>query len=201
MNSEHRIVTCIQQAARDLNLEVPSNDRAKDIIGLGLLEAVARLFGTTEPTEVDAIANAYRGHFLGDAVAPSELFDGAEHLLKTLSESGHLLAVATGKSRRGLDKDFASSGLGHYFDTSRCADETHSKPHPQMMLDILDRLGVEAQRALMIGDTEYDMQLAVNAGTHGLGISHGVHEKQRLLDNGALHCVDSLPEILEWLNR
>ena len=100
-----------------------------------------------------------------------------------------------------MKKEFESTGLGPLFHASRCADETFSKPNPQMLLEILDQLGVAADKALVVGDTEYDIQMATNAGAHALGVSYGVHGRDRLLDSGALDCLDALHEISGWLNR
>lgn len=201
MNSEGRIVACLQAAARDLGHEVPHHDQAKEIIGLGLSEAIARLFNELDSGQLQALAQRYRFHFMGDDLAHSVLFEGAESLLKILAEREFLLAVATGKSRRGLQKELDRTGLGNLFHATRCADETFSKPHPQMLLDIMDRLGVESRRTLVIGDTEYDMQMAVNAGADALGVSYGVHDSQRLLDSGALFCIDHVSEIDVWLQN
>jgi len=199
MDSESRIVACLQVAAADLSWTVPEYDAAKDIIGLGLNEAVARLFPGRDAGEVQQLADQYRLHFLADNIPGSTLFDGATELLSHLVDNDYLIAVATGKSRRGLAKEFEATGLGSLFHASRCADETFSKPNPQMLLEILEQLGVDANRALVVGDTEYDIQMAINAGVHALGVSYGVHDRGRLLDNGALDCLDTLSEMSEWL--
>lgn len=201
MDSESRIVACMQAAAADLCWSVPDYDSTKDIIGLGLNEAVARLFPGRDAQEVQQLSDQYRLHFLADNIPGSVLFDGARELLSHLTDNGYFIAVATGKSRRGLKKEFESTGLGPVFHASRCADETFSKPHPQMLLEILDQLGVVADRTLVVGDTEYDIQMAANAGAHALGVSYGVHERDRLLDNGALGCLDTLNEMPGWLSR
>lgn len=201
MDSEARIVACMQAAARDLGHEIPEHERTKDIIGLGLDEAVSRLFCDLEREQHGALADRYRKHFLADDLAHSVLFDGAENLLNTLVEQDYFIAVATGKSRRGLNKELGRTGLGDLFHTTRCADETFSKPHPQMLIDIMDRMGIEPSKTLVIGDTEYDVQMARNARADALGVSYGVHECQRLLDNGALACVDDVSEISVWLEE
>ena len=189
-----------QAKARQRHAEaVQSLTEGMDLPGLN--EAMARLFPGRDAEEVQQLADQYRLHFLADHIPGSVLFDGAREVLAHLTASGHYLAVATGKSRRGLKKEFESTGLGTLFHASRCADETFSKPNPQMLLEILDQLGVEAAKTLVVGDTEYDIQMAVNAGAHALGVSYGVHEPDRLLDNGALACLDSLHEIPGWLTR
>lgn len=199
MDSESRIVSCMQAAAADLSWTIPGYDATKEIIGLGLNEAVARLFPGRDAEEVQQLADQYRVHFLGNQIPGSVLFDGAREIFSHLTDNGYFIAVATGKSRRGLKKEFESTGLGSLVHASRCADETFSKPHPQMLLDILDQLGVTADRTLVVGDTEYDIQMAVNAGADALGVSYGVHDRARLLDNGALGCLDSLHEMPDWL--
>lgn len=199
MDSESRIVACMQAAAVDLCWTVPEYDATKDIIGLGLNEAVARLFPERDAVEVQQLADQYRVHFLADNIPGSVLFNGATELLSHLLENDYFIAVATGKSRRGLAKEFEATGLGPLFHASRCADETFSKPNPQMLLEILEQLGVDAGRTLVVGDTEYDIQMATNAGAHALGVSYGVHDRGRLLDNGALGCLDTLNEMTGWL--
>lgn len=199
MDSVAKIVACTQAAARDLGLHVPEYDEAKQIIGLGLHEAMARLFNITDEAEVQRVAAQYRHHFLGDEPTPEVMFDGAESLLHELESQGYMLAVATGKSRRGLDHVLDKTSLRDLFHITRCADETFSKPHPQMLHEIMNFTGVDAEKALMIGDTEYDMQMAGNARVDGLGVTYGVHGRQHLLDNGALDCIDEISHLRRWL--
>lgn len=199
MDSEARIVHCMQAAAEDVAIAVPSRAAARDIIGLGMIEAVQQLFNAPTPAVTDAIIDRYRHHWLSDSLAPSAMFDGAQSLLADLDQAGYLLAVATGKSRRGLDRVLDETGLGHYFVASRCADEAFSKPHPQMLLDILERTGMEPSQALMVGDTEYDMAMAANAGAHAVGVSHGVHTPDRLRRSGAMTCLNHLSDLPNWL--
>ncbi len=199
MDSEARIVHCIQLAAADVGLAVPSNEASRDIIGLGLDEAMARLFPGQRSSSLAALVEAYRTHWLGPDAEPSRMFAGAESLVQTLHAGGHLLAVATGKSRRGLDKALDESGLQAFFHHTRCADETFSKPHPQMLLDILTDLDTPPGRTLVVGDTEYDMQMAANAGVSAVGVSHGVHAPERLMAHGATHCFENLFDLSHWL--
>lgn len=199
MDSEARIVACMRHAARDAGVAPPSDAATRDIIGLGLREAVQRLFPDVNPGGIDELVEAYRRHWLGDLMEPAPLFAGARELVEGLRDAGHLLAVATGKSRRGLDKAFADSGLGGFFDASRCADEAFSKPHPQMLLDILTDLDTRAQAAVVVGDTEYDMQMARGAGVDAVGVAHGVHAAERLLAQGAMRCFDDLYTLSDWL--
>ena len=201
MDSEARIVTCLRAAIRETGLPEHDDEALRNIIGLGLREALQALYPHEDDAAWDALVRHYRHHFLEVDATPSPLFDGAEALLQKLQEQGHFLAIATGKGRPGLDKVLQETGLARYFDATRCADEARSKPHPQMLLDILDRLGAEPDQALMIGDTEYDIEMAHNAGVAALAVSYGVHDHDRLAAAGPLDCVHSLAELESWLNN
>jgi phosphoglycolate phosphatase len=201
MDSEARILACVRAAAADLQLEIPSDDRIRNIIGLGLKEAVVRLFPGSDDAQVLNIVGRYRYHFLDADKTPSTLFSGVRDVLTALSDQGYLMAVATGKGRSGLDRSLDETGLGGLFDTTRCADETLSKPHPEMLLQIMEELGMGGEETLMIGDTEYDMQMANNARTRGLAVSYGVHEPARLLRHDVLGCLDDIAELPYWLDR
>jgi phosphoglycolate phosphatase len=199
MDSQARIVGCFQAAAADLGVDVPQGDRARDVIGLGLQEATERLFPGLDGVTVSRVVERYRYHFLGDHPTPSELFPGVVETLEGLADAGYLLGIATGKSRRGLDKVLDETGLRRLFQASRCADEAFSKPHPQMLEEVMALLGAAPADTLMIGDTEYDMQMARNAGVPGLAVSYGVHEPARLLAEGALACLERIDELPGWL--
>ena len=199
MDSEARIVACMQAAIADLEMPFRSVDQIRNIIGLGLRESVVTLFNRLSDAKYRSLVDRYRYHFLVGDKTPSLLFDGVLLLLTQLLEKGHFLAVATGKGRQGLDKVLEETDLKTVFHATRCADESFSKPHPQMLLEIMDELGVEAKQTLMIGDTEYDLQMANNAGTAALAVSYGVHSKQRLLDCRPLSCVDTVAELSKWL--
>lgn len=199
MDSEGEILSCMHAAIRDLELEPRSDEELKNIIGLGLQEALRTLYPQGSTAELIQLTARYRYHFLESPRQPSELFSGVREMIEELHTAGHFLAVATGKGRQGLNKVLNQTGLADYFHTTRCADECHSKPNPQMLHEIMDYLGVEADKALMIGDTEYDLQMASNAGVRSLGVSYGVHDKQRLLDCRPLDCVDSITELHAWL--
>jgi phosphoglycolate phosphatase len=201
MDSEARIVACIQAAFADVGQPPPDRAAARNIIGLGLNEAMTELWPGAGAEERERLVNCYRRHFLETNETPSSLFDGAVELIEWLEGRGHLLAVATGKSRSGLEKVLASTGLKPRFHATRCADETFSKPHPQMLLELMDELGMRPSETLMIGDTEYDMQMARNAGTSVLAVCHGVHERERLLRHGPLDCLASLLDIPAWFTR
>lgn len=199
MDSEARIVACIRAATEDLGLTVRSHDQMKNVIGLGLRESLQQLFPGSDDDFGREFVNCYRQHFFNTEHAPSELFDGAYETLKSLAERGYGLAVATGKGRRGLDEALEKTGCGEFFLTTRCADEAPSKPHPEMLLAIYDELGMDPSESLMIGDTEYDMQMARNAATHSLAVSYGVHDIERLLSHGPLGHLDDIRELPDWL--
>ncbi len=201
MDSEARIVDCVRRAIADVGAEPRGADQIRDIIGLGLREAVLRLYPQAEEGFVEAMSCAYRGHFLGDDAAASVLFPGARTVVERLFTEGYRLAVATGKGRRGLDKALSATGLGIWFHASRCADETRSKPHPQMLTELMEALEVPPERTLMIGDTVYDLEMAHNAGARGLAVSYGVHPLARLFDQGPAGHIDALGELPAWLER
>jgi phosphoglycolate phosphatase len=199
MDSAANIIECVRGAARDLDLDIPSDDAIRNIIGLGLKEAVTEIFPGSDDEQVRQVVERYRVHFLDHRRPPSELFPGAEETLRQVADMGFLMAVATGKGRAGLDKVFAYTGLGELFHASRCADDGHSKPHPDMLLQIMDELGTQGHETLMIGDTEYDMQMARSAKAHRLGVSYGSHTRERLMESEPLGCLDDIRELPLWL--
>ena len=199
MNSEARIVDCLRASIRDVDLEHRSDDELKNIIGLGLREALETLFPNGTDQQWHDLTERYRYHFLGNEHEDSQLFAGARELIEDLHKEEYFLAIATGKARRGLTRVLGETGLGDYFHFTRCADETHSKPHPQMLLEIIDWYGVDAKDTIMIGDTDYDLQMANNAAAHSVGVTYGVQEKQRLLDCQPLTCVDNINDLSCWL--
>ena len=201
MDSERKIVNCLRAAAQDCDLAPPAPAAARHIIGLGLEEALARLFPTLEAMAKTRLIAAYREHFLVKDSTDTPLFQGVIEGLQTLHEHGYRMAVATGKARRGLERVLTLTGTSHWFCSTRCADEAGSKPHPQMLHDILAATGVGPTRALMIGDTTYDLHMARNAGLAALGVSYGVHERAALAACEPLAIVDSFPEIPAWLTR
>jgi len=201
MDSEARIVSCIQAAFADIGELPPSRAVARDVIGLGLDEAMTVLWPDGDVHQRSALVKRYRYHFLGANETESNLFPGARSMIETLGGRGLLLAIATGKSRRGLDLALASTGLKQHFHATRCADETFSKPHPEMLLRLMDELGTEPAETLMVGDTEYDMQMAVNAGIAALAVCYGVHAPDRLFKHGPLDCLSDLRDIPGWLEQ
>ena len=201
MDSESRIVDCVKAAFADLELPSCTDEEISNIIGLGLREAVDTLYPSADEELLQAIVDRYRVHYFDENRTPSRLFCGAREVIETLAARDYLLAVATGKGRRGLNMVLEATGLGAYFHTTRCADETFSKPHPEMLEQILDELGVFPHEALMIGDTEYDLQMATHAGMPALAVSYGVHAVERLLRHKPLDCLDAVTDIPSWLQR
>jgi phosphoglycolate phosphatase len=200
MDSEAKIVRCMSEAINDLGYPDPGNAAIRHIIGLGLIEAMRALLPELGETEHRKVADRYREHFLGLDQTAMPLFPGVSNGLAKLNQSRFLLAVATGKARRGLDRVLEETNTRTLFSATRCADEAFSKPHPKMLEDILDMTGVAPQRALMVGDTTYDMEMAKNAGVAGLGVSYGVHAREHLLEHGALACLDSFDEVCNWIH-
>ncbi len=199
MDSESHIVASVLAAIKDLALPERSAFEAKNIIGLGLREAIQTLYPGSDDQLHDNLIGRYRHHFLIANTTPSPLFPGAEALLESLNNAGYLLAIATGKGRGGLDRVLEETGLRAMFVTTRCADESFSKPHPQMLEHIMEFTGCEPDETLMIGDTEYDMEMASNASTHALAVSYGVHELERLQKHNPVGIIDALTELQPWL--
>lgn len=198
MDSETQIVHSMFGAIRDMDLEVRSADECRNIIGLGLREAIDTLYPGNDDAFLQAFVDNYRKHWFSLA-QDSELFPGARETLHLLREAGFLLAIATGKGRAGLDKVLLNTGLESTFSVTRCSEETRSKPHPQMLDEILGHLQVAPQHTLMVGDTEYDMDMARQAGVHPVAVSYGVHERERLMQYQPLVCLDNVSELIDWL--
>lgn len=198
MDSADAIVSAIQAACRDLDIEQPSDERSRHIIGLGLNEALTALLPDLHEADYPRLVDRYRFHFLSrDHELP--LFPGVREGIATLAATGFMLAVATGKSRRGLDRAFQHSGLGDLFQGSRCADESFSKPHPGMVEELMDEFGVTPQQTLVIGDTTHDLKMAANAGVASLAVAYGAHPKEQLLALSPLACADDFSEVNQWL--
>ena len=199
MDSVAHIVSSLQTAIADLDLVKKTNNELKNIIGLGMREALISLYPEATEQELTDLTAQYREHYFNQQHDNSQLFLGARELAEELESEGYFLAIATGKGRNGLDKVLKETNMEKYFPITRCADESHSKPNPQMLLDIIDFYGVEANKTIMVGDTEYDLQMANNAAAHSIGVSYGVHEKQRLLECKPLACLDNMNDLHQWL--
>ncbi len=198
MDSQARIVASFQATIAHFGLEPRTSAQIRHIIGLGLDMAIRSLFPQAAVSLRQPIAQYYRAHFLKMNI-PTPLFPGVAKTLHALHADGYWLAIATGKSRTGLNRALEDSGLSSLFHSSRCAEETSSKPHPQMLQEIMSQLNVLPTDTLMIGDTEYDLQMAQNAQVKAVAVTYGVHDKAHLLTYQPLTCLDNLPELLEWL--
>lgn len=198
MDSETQIVHSMFGAIRDMQLESRSADECRNIIGLGLKEAIDSLYPGRDEQFSRQFVDNYRQHWFAQA-NDSELFPGARETLLLLREAGFELAIATGKGRTGLERVLKHTELESMFSVTRCSDETRSKPHPQMLEEILQETGVEAENTLMVGDTEYDMNMAIQAGVHPVAVSYGVHERGRLMAHQPLTCLDTIGELVDWL--
>jgi phosphoglycolate phosphatase len=192
------IVRCIQAACRDVGHTVPTDEQAAYVIGMGLRDALLHAAPGFPAERYAELGDRYRHHYFASQHA-LVLFPGSLEMLHALKARGHRLAVATGKSRRGLNEALATAQLQGLFDATRTADETRSKPHPQMLHELMDELGVPAQRCLMIGDTTHDLQLARNAGVHSLGVSFGAHDHETFEALEPLAVVHSTAELQQWL--
>ena len=200
MDSAAVITASLRAACRDLDLAVPSEAQARYVIGLGLHDAMSHILPGVDASLFPRVAERYREHFLR-LDSTTTLFPGAAEIIQDLHASGFLLGVATGKSRRGLDRALAATGLNQFFHATRCADEGHSKPDPGMLLGLIETLGADRTRTLMIGDTTHDMAMARAAGVPRLGITHGAHASSALLEYAPLACVDDFPSLRQWLEE
>ena len=197
-DSTQIIVRSIQLAVADVGGTVPSNEAASYVIGLGLMEALAHAAPDVPQARYPELGKRYRHHY---AVHQNDitLFEGVVPLLNDLKERGHLLTVATGKSRRGLDEALQAVELKGCFDSSRTADETAGKPHPRMLHELMSEFGVKPERTLMIGDTTHDLQMALNAGCASVGVSYGAHEPTAFEPLKPRVVAHSVQELQRWL--
>lgn len=200
MDSTGTIVKCIQAAARDLGLPVPDNRAAAYVIGLGLQEAMQAALPGLDSKLYPRIVERYRYHYLSKDQGLT-LFDGVPEMLADLSQQGYFLAVATGKSRVGLNRALDAAKLLSTFDATRCADETFSKPHPAMLHELTRELGQDIGRTVMIGDTTHDLQMAINAGATGIAVHYGAHPAPELQALNPVFAANSVPELHAWLTE
>ena len=192
------ITKCIQAACADLLVPVPSDAQASYVIGMGLTEALQHAAPDLPRERYKELGERYRHHYFA---RQHELafFKGTVEMLHDLKARGHRLAVATGKSRRGLDEALDTSELRGLFNATRTADETASKPDPRMLVELMDHFQTAPGRTVMIGDTTHDLQLALNAGTASIGVSYGAHDHESFAGFGALHIAHSVAELHAWL--
>jgi phosphoglycolate phosphatase len=197
-NSTQLIVDAICNGSVDVGLPKPSQSAASGIIGLGFREAAYELFGRIPDAQLAELTARYTYYYgLGEDHIP--LFDGVPETIAHLTKQRVPLAVATGKGRSGLNKALANSGIAHHFIATRCVDECQSKPHPQMILDLMREVDATPERTLMVGDTSFDLQMAKNANVASLGVTYGAHPLERLLPNEPLAYFNQFRELSVWL--
>ncbi len=192
------ITRCIQAAVVDVGGQKPSDEAASYVIGLGLMQALAHAAPDVSPDRYPQLGERYRHHYLAHHNDLS-LFEGVLPLLSALRARNHTLAVATGKSRRGLDDTLQSVALQGMFDGSRTADETAGKPDPRMLHELMREFGVEPARTLMVGDTTHDLLMARNAGCPCVGVSYGAHDRSAFEAYAPLYVAHSVGELHAWL--
>ena len=200
MDSTATIVQCIQAAAKDLGLPIPQERAASYVIGLGLQEAMEAVLPALDPKYYPRMVERYRYHYLTRDHALT-LFDGVREMLAELSHAGYFLAIATGKSRVGLNRALDVAKLLSLFDATRCADETFSKPHPAMLQELTRELGQDMKRTVMIGDTTHDLQMAVNAGAAAIAVRYGAHPAHELDTLMPMYSAASVADLHQWLNQ
>ena len=198
IDSTMMIARSIQAAAADLGLAVPTLERARHVIGLGLKDALAHTVPDLDASRADAFSARFRYHYLSQEESLA-LFDGAQALLDAVGGAGVRLAVATGKTRVGLQRALRTAGFEGYFAATRCADQTEPKPHPAMLLELMNELDVKPDRTLMVGDTTHDLAMAAAAGAAAVGLTHGAHTREQLQRFFPLALIDSLPDLQSWL--
>ncbi len=198
-DSKAKITSSMQFAAQDMGWEPLADHLIHNIIGLGLPEAILYLYPAVGNLERAQLRERYAENFLRlDEQKASDFFPLVNETLSTLRAQGHLLTIATGKSRKGLDRILGVLGMGDYFDATRCADETASKPSPLMLEELLQEFDLQASDAVMIGDTSYDMEMARNISMPRIAVSYGAHQVDRLYPYEPELCVDRIDEILSW---
>lgn len=199
IDSASAIAECIRLAAADVGLPVPTKEQASHVIGLGLQDALRHAVPSLPTERIPEFVQRYRDHFRASEDT-MDLFKGMRELLALLQKE-RILGIATGKSRRGLDRALDATGLRPFFRASRCADETHPKPHPAMLLELMGELDVPAEGMLMIGDTSHDLLMARAAGVDALAVTYGAHAEEGLRSCQPRACVASVVELERWLSE
>jgi phosphoglycolate phosphatase len=200
MDSTRVIAGSLQDACRDVGIAVPSERDARFVIGLGAADTFNHVAPSLDEDGRRKLAERYRHHFLArEHEAP--LYAGVPEMLTDLHARGRRLAVATGKARRGLERALDATGLRRWFEATRCADEGFAKPHPDMLLMLMDMTGVEPRHALMVGDTTHDLELAANAGVDAIAVSYGAHDEALLATRPAKARVSSVEQLHRWLGE
>lgn len=199
IDSTAKIVKSMQVAAQESGLHVLDSLVIKNIIGLGLPEAIELLYPTVGPKQRLQLQYAYSEAYLQEDTIACSFFAGVEECLDSLQDAGHKIAIATGKSRRGLDRVLRNAGWQNRFDATRCADETASKPNPQMLIELMQELHAKREDTWMIGDTEYDLAMAKNATVQSVGVSYGAHDAARLYKYSPLAVIDDMRELFDLI--
>jgi phosphoglycolate phosphatase len=190
------IARCLQNAANDTRHEMPNYQAAKDVIGLSIERAIEALFPDANADEVLDLVNRYETAYFSKTISREDLFLGVYEMLETLNQQGFKLAIATGKTREGLDKALRATNTRDLFCITRCADETKSKPHPLMLHEIMSHTKILPERTLMVGDSTHDLQMALNAGVSSIGVASGAHDSEQLKNYSPLHCFLQPTELL-----
>jgi len=201
MDSQARIVSCFLKAIDDLDFEKREPNQLRSMIGLSLKTAIEHLYPELSSADHDNLVIQYRQHYFSDQVLPAMPFPDVKETLQQLAEKEYWLAVATGKGRRGLNESMEENGLKEFFLITRCAEETSSKPDPHMLNEIMEELDVSPAQTLMIGDTEFDLEMAKNAGVASIGVSYGVHSTESLMAWQPLACFDTIAQLPQWLEN
>jgi phosphoglycolate phosphatase len=199
IDSAATIAECIRESARDMGLPVPTKEQASHVIGLGLHDSLRMAVPELQAVQYPQFVANYRRHFLAHEDAMG-LFAGMAELLIELKRS-HLLAIATGKSRRGLERALSATGVGPHFSASRCADETNPKPHPAMLLELMSELGLSKGQTLMIGDTSHDLEMAKAAEVDSVAVTYGAHPEGGLRACNPLNCFPTVSSLSAWLKQ
>jgi len=189
------IARCLQNAANNTRHTTPNYQSAKDVIGLSIDKAIAALFPDANENEVHTLVDHYEKAYFSKKISRDDLFTGVFDMLEALKKNGYLLAIATGKTREGLDEALNATGTVDLFSITRCADETQSKPHPKMLEEIMTHLQISPERVLMVGDSTHDLQMAINAGIASVGVASGSHDADQLLQYQPLHCLSNPVEL------
>ena len=189
------IARCLQNAANDTRHPTPDYQSAKDVIGLSIEKAIAALFPDANENEIHALVGHYEKAYFSKKISRDDLFAGVYDMLNALKQNGYQLAIATGKTREGLDEALHATGTVDLFSITRCADETQSKPPPKMLEEIMTHLDISPERVLMVGDSTHDLQMAINAGIASVGVASGSHDANQLLNYRPLHCLANPTEL------
>ncbi|MFK5948192.1 MAG: HAD-IA family hydrolase [Methylococcales bacterium] len=199
MDSVDWIVRCLRFAAREQNCDLPSEQQIKNIIGLSIHKAMDILFSELDDIARQQFIDSYSKAFFAREITDNDLFTGVKDMLLHLKQQGYQLAVATGKSRHGLDKALKGTGLKDFFNTTKCADETASKPNPDMLNIIVEELGISKKRVVLIGDSIHDMEMAVNADVVSIAVLCGANSKAQMQAYNPLFNLQKTTELLDIL--